>query len=283
MKNGRFLLVLLFFVIVLNGCNTAGTHKDVDETLTTQFVKADEKTISVEDINIGIKAVFNNVLYYNPNGRFNQFLGETIEYDLFFMQSTDAVLLPRVYIIITNMEHPLSNEQSPKLYKFGISITKHGLQSDFYEQSFAHAQGDWKSNVPEGASYLGHYAMCISEVTPPTYEVMTDQWKQRAAAAIRLYMDKNDFYSEKDKNLEAGKYEIYIQGFSESDVHSTIVFEHENGQIYLGQYYFVHSISNEIPADLNHVELVENADADFMEYLSRLKLNAAMCMEYSTD
>ena len=281
MKNSRIIIVCLCVVFVLIGCNNTSEQKDINETVPAGSVTVNDRSFALKDINDGVKVVFNNALYYFPQ-EYKPFLNQSIEYDLFFLRQTNDNSYSRIYIVITNMEHPLSNKQSPKLYRFGILITEKGMQSVFYEESYISSLKKCNTRVPEGADYLGHYTMHIDEIIQPTYEIMTDQWKHKAENAIRLYMDKNDFYSGSDKNLPIGKYNVYIQGFSESDTDSRIVFEHENGQIYLGQYYFVHDISN-TTADLNHVELLECDSADYAEYLSRLKLNAALHIEYSVN
>ena len=199
-----------------------------------------------------------------------------------YFSPTHDTSFPKVYIVTTNVEHPISTEQEFELCGFAIQLTEYGLQSYFYMQFPIAPQENYLDALPVGTVYLGHHSMKMSQITQPVHQKMSDRWKQHAETAIRLYMDKNNFYVVEDnKNLQTGKYNIYIQGFSESDVDSTIVFEHENGSIYVGQYYFVHSISGENPADLNHVELVEDTNADFIEYLHRLKRNAALCMQYS--
>lgn len=281
MKKHSYWVLLAILVVALNGCT--GVYQDNDESLLPEFVQVGDKCVSVEDINNGIRTVFINAMYYHTNGQFDPFLNKTMEYELFLDQSTDSVPFPRIYLIITNIEHPLSNEEFLKRYRFGVLLTEHGLQSDFYEQSVIHDRADWASTFPEQISYLGQYTMQITEILPPAHEVMSSQWKQNAEAAIRLYMDENDFYSVEDENLPAGKYSVYVRGFSESDINSTIIFEHENGQIYAGQFYFVHNVSGDSSADLNHVELVENVDADYAEYLNRLKQHAALQISYSVS
>ena len=271
MKKRMILMILLIMALALSGCGGKNTEQSSKTPSTPDFIQVNGKTVSVEEINSGIKAVFCNNLYYYPEGHLKPFFNTTVEYELFFLENSKE--LSKIYMVVTNMEHPKSTENSPRLYMFGISITEKGLQSDFY------AQGDIS---PQDTSFLekmtcmGHHTMKIGEILPPTYETVSEEWKQRAERAIRLYMDNNDFYSENGRNLPAGKYNVYIKGFSESDVDSTIVFEHEDGSVRTGQYYFIHSIPAETPADLNHVAL-ETIDT---AYLDKLKENAAFHMEY---
>ena len=180
----------------------------------------------------------------------------------------------------TNIEHPLSTTQNPLLYKFGVNVTECGLQSNFCEQSHVRSQADNSTSLLEGADYLGNYSMYINKIKQPKHEAMSSQWKKQAEKALQLYMDRNDFYSVKEKNLPRGKYNVYIQGFSKCDIDSTVVFEHENGQVYLGRYYFVHDIPDGEPADLNKVALVESADAHLVNFLGKLRQHAAVSMEY---
>lgn len=274
MKKLCFLYFGLVLALLISGCNTIDAESS-ETSPCLEKITVDNRTFSVEEINNGIRNVFNTVLYYHTNGQLHQFVNKPIEYELYF-SSKQETSFPQVHIIITNAEHPLSSVQLPKLYKFGVRLTEYGLQSDFCEQSYVEPQEDWSVYLTDQTVYLGHYSMDASQITQPMHEEVSDQWKQHAEAAIRLYMNKKDFYSEDSKNLQEGKYNIYIQGFSESDVDSTIIFEHENGQMYLGQYYFVHDIAEEKAADLNHVELIKDIDAECMEYLDKLKQNAAL-------
>ncbi len=271
----RFLTVLLTLMIVMSGCEGNET------TVIPDAIEVNEQSISVAEVNSGIETVFNNALYYYEDGQLSQFLNKKLEYELFFIPSTETAALPRVYMIVTNVKHPLSTEQNPLLYKFGIQISEYGLQSDFYEQSYAQQENG--ASFPDGAVYLGQYSMSINQIEQPVYEEMTDQWKKQAETALRLYMDDNNFDSDTEKNLQAGKYQVYIQGFTKNDVDSTVIFEHENGQIYVGRYHFVHDISDEVSADLNKVELVEDIDPQFMAYLDKLRLTAALTMEYQVE
>ena len=283
MKKAAFVCFLVL-LLLMGGCNAVKlpSQNSNETSAHLEGITVNNRTLSIEEINNGIKNVFNTQLYYHPNGHLYQFVSNQIEYDLYFSsKQVTSLSLPLIYIFVTNIEHPLSSEQSPRLYRFGVCVNEYGLQSYFYEGGApVSPQENWGTCPPEGTMYLGHYSMDLNQNTQPIHEKMTDQWKQRAEAAIRIYMDKNDFSSVDAENLQAGKYNVYIQGFSESDVDSTIIFEHENGQVYLGRYYFVHYIVETAAADLNHVELMENIDTEFMDYLDKLKMNAAFSMEY---
>ncbi|MBR4016486.1 MAG: hypothetical protein IKK11_01560, partial [Oscillospiraceae bacterium] len=275
-------LAVLFLMV---GCNAGKKPSQGSDETTAHLEKitVNNKVFSINEINNGIRDVFNTQLYYYPDGLLNQFAYKQIEYDLYFSsRQVTPLSFPLVYIFVTNVEHPLSTEQSPRLYRFGVCMTEYGLQSYFYESGafFISPQEKWGTCPPEGTKYLGHYSMDLSRITQPIHEEMTDQWKQGVETSVRLYMDNNNFYREDSKNLQEGKYNVYIQGFSQSDVDSTIIFEHENGQVYQGRYYFVHEVAEGKPADLNHVERIEDVDAAYIEYLDKLKKNAAFHMVY---
>ena len=75
---------------------------------------------------------------------------------------------------------------------------------------------------------------------------------------------------------------MYVQGFFKSDKDSVIIFENENGNIYMGYYYFIHEIAKDKPADINKVELVSDSDKKHLKaYLEKIHTNAAISMEYT--
>lgn len=280
MKKSRLFLAWLALIFLLNGCSQPSVYGNTNIPTLPSFIEINNKSISVSEINDGLKDAFNTALYYHKDGPIGAFLNKTVEYELFFISDTKTTLQPKISFVITNMEHPLSTEQNPLLYKFSIHATESGLQSYFCEQSYVRSQANNSTSLAENADYLGNYSLYINKVERPKHEAMSSQWKKRAEEALQLYMERNDFYSEKENNLPKGKYSVFIQGFSKSDVDSTVVFAHEDGRVYLGQYYFVHDIHDGEPADLNKVALVESADAHFAEYLARLRENAAVSMEY---
>ena len=72
-----------------------------------------------------------------------------------------------------------------------------------------------------------------------------------------------------------------MQGFDPADVDSKIAFEHEDGTIYFGSFYFVHNIVPDRPADLNHVGIPEySTREECMKRLDKIRSCAAISMEY---
>ncbi|SEW32759.1 hypothetical protein [[Clostridium] fimetarium] len=297
MRYIKILLMLVFTIILLCGCqNFNGTTKD--ETLNSSdspvTVTVNGKSISIDEINAGIKDTFNSVLYYHGNddtssyltSNKNIILNKDLNYELYFEPNSNSGLKsfvspPKIYLAITNMQHPLSSEGSPQLYEFGIDITEGGLRSDFYYQGYG-TQKETYSFSGKELVYLGSYTMRIEEIKKPTYETMIDEWKENAKSAIRLYMDMNNFYGDKSYNLAPGNYHIYVQNFFKTDKDSIIIFENENGSIYTGFYYFVHDISASHPADLNKVALYDiSYDKSFETYLEKVKLDSALAMVYT--
>jgi len=289
MQRKVFALLLLVLLMLLTGCRgnvPSGTVASTGDTPTTTQsaqikITAKGREYSVEEIQEGILKAFNTEFYYAGNGHVhlnrNLILNKTLNYDLVFV---DHEFLPYVLLIVNNLEHPLSTEEEP-LYSFGIAFSEQGMEEKFYTiGTVTRTELTYMTEV-RGETYLGSYSLHITEIVKPQHEQMSEEWKQRAEAAIRRYMDKNDFSSEKEKNLEPGKYHVYIKGFSKGDVDSVIVFEHENGNVYEGGYYFVHDISETLPADLNHVELVEDpSDSYYKKWLDKVRENAALHMEY---
>ncbi|SEW32751.1 hypothetical protein [[Clostridium] fimetarium] len=247
----------------------------------------------IDEINAGIKDTFNSVLYYHGNddtssyltSNKNIILKKDLQYELYYEPNSKSgleafVFSPKIYLVITNMQYPLSSEGTPQLYEYGIDITEWGLRSDFSYQ------GHWPQRETYSFSgneliHLGSYRMRIEEIKKPVYETIDDEWKENAKSAIRLYMDMNDFYGDESHNLAPGNYHIYVQKFFKTDKDSIIIFENENGSIYTGYYYFVHDISTSHPADLNKVALNESSsEKSFEIYLEKVRLDPAVAMEY---
>lgn len=85
-----------------------------------------------------------------------------------------------------------------------------------------------------------------------------------------------------NQGLPEGNYTVYVQKFFESDKDTSILFEYENGDIYMGDYYFIHEVSGENPADLNKVELYEYSDEEtFKKYIEKVRLDPAVSLEYT--
>ena len=185
-------------------------------------------------------------------------------------------------LCVNNMEHPLSTEEEPKIM-FGVAFSDYGMAEEFC--TFGATSEEEFENIVDsrGTVYLGKHTMCIGEISKPEHEQMSAEWVQAAKSAIRLYMDKNDFHYEAEKNLAPGNYRVYVKGFSKGDTDSRIIFEHENGSLYEGLYYFVHDISQDSVADLNHVALVSEPDEAYMQRLAKVRENAALIMEYSVQ
>lgn len=289
----KFLLMILCLIIALCGCQNLRETEEVPK-FSDNYITINEKKFPLEEINEGIKNTFNSVLYYYGNDDTSDYitankdiiLNKEIKYELYLEPNSnegiEAVVSPqKIYFVITNVQHPLSTTGDLRLYEFGIDITELGLRSDFSYQGHV-LQGEKYSFIGDQTVYLGTYTMLIDEIKKPDYEKMDDEWKKKVEAAIRLYMDRNNFYSDRDDNLASGKYRIYVQSFFKSDKDSTIIFENENGDIYVGDYYFVHDIAATEPADLNNVMLNMSSDEKtFTSYLEKVHSDPAIAMEYS--
>ena len=186
-------------------------------------------------------------------------------------------------LLFNNLEHPLSTKEEPKYCMFGIAFTKYGIESTFYAYG-ARDPDDFAYYTEEcNAEYLGRYSMCITEITKPQHEQMSDEWKQLAEDAIKQYIAEEDVVGNKHYPLEPGKYCVYIKGFSEADQDTTIYFEHEQGKIYEGFYYFVHNISKDRPADLNHVRPYFEPSERDETMLKKIRENAALVIECQVE
>lgn len=289
---------LRYFINLLDAKITVDYNNSVvkieTQNLSDKYITINNKIFSVEEIKNGIKNTLNSVLYYYGNddtsdyltSNKNIILKKDLKYELYFKPNSnnkaDAFIFPpKIYFAITNIQHPLSSPDNILLYEFGIDVTEWGLRSEFSYQGNT-TKGKPYSFIGDDTIYLGSHTMRIDEIKKPEHEEMDDEWKKKAHKAIQLYMDKNDFYADKDDNLEPGKYHVYIQKFSKSDKDSTIIFKNQNGIIYVGYYYFVHDISDDNAADLNGVELVETANEKaFQIYLERVCSNPALEMEYT--
>ena len=294
MTKCKILLVLMIIAVFLSGCanntyqNSTATNiveNTTESTESSDVIDNSEPNINgitVEEILAQIPDVINNKLYYSGNYTHienmllnkNLILNKHLEFDLYSYCPTFDDRLPEVRIVFTNADYITSNYEDPQVYCVGICVTENGLQSIFTTGYHIAASENF-------GTYLGSYSMCIEEIYTPTHEKMSDEWKENTANEIRIYMDENDFCSIAEDNLEIGKYKVYVQGFSENDTDTHIFFEHENGNIYSGFYYFVHNNSGKSAADLNKVNLVENPDSEgFQIYYERVKQNAALTLEY---
>lgn len=292
----KALIIILMIALFMCGCQrnepsetVASTGDNDTTTLSTAEtnpssaqieITAKGKDYSIEEIRQGILKAFHTEFYYAGDTSLHLnsqlILNKTLTYDLVFV---DDPWVPYVLLIVSNLEHPLSTEEKP-FYSFGISFSEQGMEEKFYTFGTATQEELAFMTEERGCAYLGNYSLHISEIIKPQHEQMSNEWKQMAQTAIQRYMDENDFYPEEEKNLEPGKYHVYIQGFSKGDTDTIIIFEHENGNVYEGYYYFVHDISEELPADLNHVGLVTDPSAGYGLWLDKVREGAALHIEY---
>ncbi len=263
---------------------------DTDKALTDKpIISVNGKDYRTNEISEEIQNTFNSVLYYHGTiGDFitdtNAVLNKEIRYELYFKpnysEESSSIMSPQVFGIIVNMEHPSSTENCFVRYAFGIDLTEYGLKTDF--SYLGQMSPNDYSALVDASVYLGSHSVNIEEIKRPTYEEKTKEWKDCVESAVRLYMDENDFYAEEGKNLKPGNYRIYIQNFSEGDQVSTIIFEHDNGDIYSGVYYFVQEATKDMRADLNKVALIKGDELPtFKEYFDKVKLNPAVSFEYT--
>jgi len=297
MRYSKIFSIVLCIFVLFCGCQNSGSI--IKDNLRSQ---SDEqpgyenpftingREFSIEEINTGIKDTINNQLYLygRVGGLRNNDIPYDIEYELYFDPSHYGYSEkypfwePKtVFLFVTNMPNPIPADET-SFYLYGIPVTEWGLRSDFcliskYTKKIPLYYYDEVELVS-----LGHYTMRIDDIVKPQYVTMDAVWIENTKNEIRMYMDYNDFYKgEPDENLVSGNYRVYVQNFFKSDDDSTIIFEHENGNIYTGWYNHVHGNSGNYPANLRHVELVENPDEEsFKSYLDRVREDPALIMEY---
>jgi hypothetical protein len=216
-------------------------------------------------------------------------LNKDIEYDLYLdlydYNKNHPFNAPKtVYVVISNMQHLLSVEENISSYAVGIYFTEYGLSSNFCygNNHLINEPFEVYDGIPISYSF-GSYIMRIDEIVKPQYEIMDDTWVENIKNEIQIYMDDNDFYQgDHNLNLATGNYHVYVQKFFRSDSDGTIIFEHENGSVYTGWYNYVHECSGNFPANLNHVQLIENPNDElFQLYLDKVRADPAVSMEYS--
>lgn len=302
MHNLKLIAALSLLLLVLCGCQKTTVReegtKEVPSEQTTaaretqstvaqtedQVITVDAAQFTVEQINEQIKEAINSDMYYsgyftdsdNIFSNRDLLLNQPLEYALYYVTTTGPRKLSpaEIRVLITNHEHPLSASLGKQyLYEIAFFINENGLE--YYCQT-RHTAADAE---PTG-TFLGNYTMCFTEFTKPQHEVMSEEWKAQAKAALALYMDQNDFNAYDKRNLPAGNYRVYIKGFYKSDYDSTIIFQREDGLIYSGRYLFLHTISEGNPADLHRVEFLGYAD-NMTQYLERVRENCAFSMEYT--
>ncbi|MDR1735657.1 MAG: hypothetical protein LBR85_02150 [Oscillospiraceae bacterium] len=252
------------------------------EVAGSDLITIGETEFSVKDINKGIAEVFNSRLYYHGEDSESNYLTynknlvlhRDIEYELYVNTKENMVCF-----IITNQLHPLSTEDNPLFYHFGVEITEKGLRSVF--STIAHGPREKGYMFYErDAVYHGSYVLRIDETNKPVHEKMSDEWIESRKAALGLYMEETREANMQDYAFKPGNYQIYVAGFNESDIDSVVIFEHESGLVYSGFCYFVHNSEPGL-ISLNKVELVKDLTSRyFVKYLERVKSNPALSMEY---
>lgn len=284
----KLFVIAVSMITLLCGCQHSDilmddNHKQEGIESTHYNITVGKRSFSIEEINAEIMNTFNNVLYYHGDDDANDYLTsnqnvilhKNIEYELYFDPVGYVNASPIIYMVITNIQHPLSTAEKPLLYQFGVIVTEWGLQSDFYIQAHT-SSDDAREFSNKNVIELGSYTMRIDEIVKPQYETHASEWLSKSKKEIQLYMDKNT-----DKILVPGHYYVYVQNFFKSDKDSIIIFEHENGDIYTGFYYSVHDVSGENPAALNKVRLVEDSTTEpFKSYMGKVKSDPAVSVEY---
>ncbi len=122
----------------------------------------------------------------------------------------------------------------------------------------------------------------MNEIIKPEYETMDSQWQENVKKEVKMYMDmvaEGEYLQ--DEPFKPGLYTIYVKKFFESDEWSRIFFEHENGMVYEGFYYFVHWVTGNLYANLNHVEPVcEPDDPGYVSMLNKISSDPAVMFQY---
>lgn len=268
---------LLFTLVACNGSTISNpAPADIEKS-----VVVDSTRISVNQLHHEIKQIFNNVLYYAVEDLESDYftvnpsliLDKTLVYDLYFFSDAN-----RICVVFTNIDHPYSTAEQQYYYAFTTDVTTAGLRSIRMVDKIKVEETE---RLTYTNAFLETHSMCLEEILRPKHEIMSKEWKSNAEAAIRRYMDNNDFYATMDENLRPGNYRVYVQGFNPADEDSTIAFEHEDGTIYFGSFYFVHNIVANRPADLNHVGIPEYSTREACaKRLDKIRSCAVISMEY---
>jgi len=291
MRSLLSLLLVVLITISLCSCqnivesNIDSSINQMSQTTNTpeQTVMVNGKIFSAEEINAEIKDTFNCEMYYG-NGiiGLEDFTNKTIEYDLYADNRPDTmstmsdyevwVNSPSIYLVITSMQD--ISPSSGDMLMLKINITKWGLRSYFIDASYL-SEVDMSSYIN-----LGHYTMYIGKPIKPQSETMSDEWIEDVKSEIRLYMDNNNAYGDPSKNLTPGNYHVYLQKFFRSDENSNIIFENENGAVYLGVFQLIHEVTGDMPADLFQVIMDDNP-AILQSYIEKVKEDPAVSLEYT--
>lgn len=278
---------LSLLLIILCGCQHSKDQAessyipvDEEETSSITLIEMNGKSFSLEEMNSQIENTFNNVLYLHGTILWlGDILNQNVKYDLYYEPNSKSgpeafVNAPKIYLIIAS---PQINQKENKELVIGIDVTEWGLRSGFSYQGLISL--DQTDDFVEGMDFLGSFSMHIDKIIPPKYQTVDSDWQKKMKNAIQLYMDDENL----NQGLPEGNYTVYVQKFFESDKDSSILFEHENGDIYIGDYYFIHEVSGENPADLNKVELYEYSDESFKKYVEKVRLDPAVSLEYCIE
>ena len=304
-----FILIVIHFLTPLySGFNSIGFQDTplsdlqiIEESGQQKPILVNGRLFSVDEINAGIKDTFNCVLYLHGenstsnwiDSNRNIILNKDVEYELFLIVDPEAkgrshTNQSLLILVIKNFFHPFTPDGKPRVYVMGIRINEWGVQSTFHTY-WGSILEEALEYYKENGLYLGSYIMRIDEIVKPNFEIMDSEWEDCVERELRLYMDENPKTFKDGGNvmvgtLDSGKYTVYVERFFESDIDSYIIFEHENGDIYRGFYYFIHDCSGIISADLNKVRLVEEQDSDyFRDYMEKVRSDPAISFEYTVN
>ncbi len=275
-----FIVCLLF---ILSACESPNVSNPAP-TDAEKSVVVDGSRIAVNQIHQEIKRIFNNVLYYSIEDLESEYftvnpsliLNKTLVYDLYFFSDEN-----RICVVFTNIDHPYSTAEQQYYYSFTTDVTTDGLRSVLIVDKIK-VQETKRSAFTN--AFLETHSLFLEEIVRPQHEIMSEEWKTNTEESIRIYMDNNNFSSIKDKNLRPGNYHVYVQGFDPADEDSTIAFEHEDGTIYFGSFYFVHNIILDRPANLNHVGIPEySTQEECAKRLEKIRSCAVISMEYAVS
>lgn len=278
---------LAFLLLFLCSCENGNQKNASDNVPTESVIVSNGENLPVAQINEQIQRVFNDSLYYGEYEWGQQQNGINITYDLYLIHNPSQPYYGEnadmLYLQTVDLLHPSTTSDCPLYYAFGIMLTPRGLQSEFC----------YVGPVEDGASHylnqqlpapIGRYTMSIEQIKEPTPYEHSDQWRVQAEKAIMAFMDQNNLYAIPEYNLKQGNYAVYVEDFSNSDQTAEIVFVHEDGSVYTGEYLSVNSIYDNEAANLNRISPVEEPeDQSFSEYLKKLEKHSALVMEYRVE
>lgn len=300
-----FLFTMILCTLSLTACKQGETMTDTsteESEMSTEESETEdeiptsimvwEREFSVDEINAGIKNLINNVLYYYGDHEDSDYmmynknlvLNQKIEYDLFYIPNTgdgenDKIWGGEILFVMPGIEHPLSQPDDVQIYGMSTRITEEGISSAYLAANRISTDRYKSLFDNEEYIYLGRHSLYMEEIVPPVYEEKSEEWKRNVETGIQLYMDQNEIYG--GESFKPGKYKVYVMNFTKADCDSWILFEHEDGDIYYGIYYYVNIDWPNSPANLNHVELKDEDRVEYSKsYYEKLKEHAAICVEY---